>query len=136
WTTHLPGWVKVYFGAYLLVWTVAVSAALTNATGLGIANLTGGAVTQPWGAVLHSLVGAAFVLAGGFRGFERVMKALVAVMGFSVLSCALLTLEDPAGVAVGLALPRVPAGGGIYVLSLIGGIGGSITLLSYSYWMR
>src|SRR5918995_2634927 len=57
WAEHLPAWVKVYFGLYLLFWTVAVSAALTNATGLGIANLTNGAVSQPWGAVLHSLVG-------------------------------------------------------------------------------
>ena len=48
---------KVYFGVYLILWTVAVSAALTNATGLGIANLTGGAISQPWGAVLHSLIG-------------------------------------------------------------------------------
>src|SRR5262245_45041370 len=39
WAAHLPRWVTYYFGAYLVVWTVAVSAALTNATGLGIANL-------------------------------------------------------------------------------------------------
>ena len=36
WADHLPAWVKYYFGAYLVLWTVAVSAALTNATGLGI----------------------------------------------------------------------------------------------------
>src|ERR671914_396979 len=33
WAEHLPAWVKVYFGIYLVFWTVAVSAALTNATG-------------------------------------------------------------------------------------------------------
>jgi Mn2+/Fe2+ NRAMP family transporter len=42
WAEQLPFWVTVYFGLYLVLWTVAVSAALTNATGLGIANLTGG----------------------------------------------------------------------------------------------
>ena len=42
WAEHLPAWVKFYFGAYLVFWTVGVSAALTNATGLGISNLTGG----------------------------------------------------------------------------------------------
>ncbi len=136
WTTYLPRWVRAYFGAYLLVWTVAVSAALTNATGLGIANLTGGMISQAWGAVLHSVLGFLFVLIGGFRGFERVMKVLVAVMGFSILSCAVLTLEEPGAVATGLTVPRIPEGAGVYVLSLIGGIGGSITLLSYSYWMR
>src|SRR5512134_1913331 len=31
WATSLPGWVKAYFAIYLVLWTVAVSAALTNA---------------------------------------------------------------------------------------------------------
>jgi hypothetical protein len=33
-------------------------------------------------------------------------------------------------------VPTIPAGSGTYVLSIIGGIGGSITMLSYNYWMR
>lgn len=136
WADHLPSWVKWYFGAYLLIWTVAVSAALTNATGLGIANLTGGAISQPWGAVAHSLIGFAFVWFGGYGSFEKLMKVLVGVMGFSILLCALLTLNDPVPAAQGLLLPIIPAGSGTYVLSLIGGVGGSITMLSYNYWMR
>lgn len=136
WADHLPRWVTWYFGVYLLVWTVAVSAALTNATGLGIANLTGGRITQPWGAVLHSLVGFALVLRGGYAWFERLMKTLVGIMGFSIVFCAALTLHDPVGALKGLLVPTVPAQSGAYVLSLIGGIGGSITMLSYNYWMR
>src|SRR6185503_7810528 len=114
----------------------AVSAALTNATGLGISNLTGGAISQPWGAVLHSLVGFAFVLLGGFSGFERLMKILVGIMGFSIVACAALTFQDPATTLHGLFVPYIPSGSGTYVLSLIGGVGGSITILSYGYWMR
>src|SRR5688500_16543895 len=81
WATHLPAWVKYYFGVYLVIWTVSVTAALTNATGLGLSNLTGGAVPQSWGAVGHALFGAGFVLVGGYAGFEKVMKFLVGVMG-------------------------------------------------------
>ncbi|MDP2391080.1 MAG: Nramp family divalent metal transporter, partial [Acidobacteriota bacterium] len=136
WADHLPAWVKWYFGAYLVIWTVAVSAALTNATGLGIANLTGGAIPQAWGAVLHSLVGFAFVWLGGYGSFEKMMKLLVGVMGFSILICAVLTLNDPLPAVQGLVLPVIPVGSGTYVLSLIGGVGGSITMLSYNYWMR
>jgi len=136
WAEHLPAWVNIYFGAYLVVWTVAVSAALTNATGLGIANLTGGAISQPWGAVAHSLFGFAFVWFGGYSGFEKLMKTLVAIMGFSILTCAALTLHDPLPALRGLVVPVIPAGSGTYVLSIIGGIGGSITMLSYNYWMR
>jgi Mn2+/Fe2+ NRAMP family transporter len=136
WAEHLPAWVKVYFGVYLVFWTVAVSAALTNATGLGIANLTSGAVSQPWGAVAHSLFGCAFVLLGGYTGFEKLMKTLVGVMAFSILVCAALTFHDPAAALRGLTMPAIPAGSGAQVLSIIGGIGGSITILSYNYWMR
>ncbi|MFA5911707.1 MAG: Nramp family divalent metal transporter [Vicinamibacterales bacterium] len=136
WADHLPPWVKWYFGAYLIIWTVAVSAALTNATGLGIANLTGGAVPQSWGAVIHSLIGFAFVWLGGYGNFEKLMKLLVGIMGFSILICAALTLHDPLPAVQGLVLPIIPAGSGTYVLSLIGGVGGSITMLSYNYWMR
>jgi Mn2+/Fe2+ NRAMP family transporter len=137
WADHLPAWVKWYFVIYLVLWTVAVSASLTNATGLGIANLTGGAISQPWGAVLHSLIGFVFVFFGGYSSFEKFMKLLVGVMGFSILFCALFTLDNNAAPALrGLLIPTIPAGSGTYVLSLIGGVGGSITMLSYNYWMR
>lgn len=136
WADHLPPWVKWYFGAYLVIWTVAVSASLTNATGLGMANLTGGAVPQSWGAVAHSLIGGAFVFFGGYANFEKLMKTLVGIMGFSILICALLTLNNPVPTLQGLVIPTIPAGSGTYVLSLIGGVGGSITMLSYNYWMR
>jgi Mn2+/Fe2+ NRAMP family transporter len=136
WAEHLPAWVKLYFGLYLVFWTVAVSAALTNACGLGIANLTGGAISQPWGAVAHSLVGFAFVWFGGYGKFEKLMKILVGIMGFSILICAVMTLHNPGLALRGLVVPSIPPGSGSYVLSLIGGIGGSITILSYNYWMR
>jgi Mn2+/Fe2+ NRAMP family transporter len=136
WAEHLPAWVKFYFGAYLIFWTVAVSAALTNATGLGISNLTGGAISQPWGAVAHSLIGFVFVWFGGYAGFEKLMKLLVGIMGFSILLCAILTLRDPLDALIGTVVPTIPPGSGPSVLSLIGGIGGSITMLSYNYWMR
>jgi Mn2+/Fe2+ NRAMP family transporter len=136
WAAHLPGWVKYYFGFYLVLWTVAVTAALTNATGLGLATLTGGAVPMGWGAVLHSVFGCVFVLLGGYGAFEKLMKVLVGVMGLAILTCALLTFSEPVASVRGMLVPVVPPGGAMYVLALIGGIGGSITLLSYNYWMR
>jgi Mn2+/Fe2+ NRAMP family transporter len=119
-----------------VIWTVFVSAALTNATGVGIANLTGGAIAQSWGAVAHSLIGFGFVWLGGYGSFEKMMKLLVGVMAFSILVCAALTLSDPMPAVQGLLIPTIPTGSGTYVLSLIGGVGGSITMLSYNYWMR
>jgi Mn2+/Fe2+ NRAMP family transporter len=136
WAEHLHASVKIVFGVYLVLWTIAVSAALTNACGLGLANLTGGAVSQSWGAVLHSLIGFVFVYLGGYGKFEKLMKILVGVMGFSILVCAAFTMDQPGAALQGLVLPTIPGGSGTYVLSLIGGIGGSVTMLSYNYWMR
>ncbi len=136
WAAYLPSWVRAYFGIYLVLWTVAVSAALANACGLGISNLTGGAVPQSWGAVMHSLFGCAFVLVGGFSGFEKTMRVLIALMFFSIIACAILTFADLPAFLQGLLVPRIPEGGAAYLLSLIGGIGGSVTLLSYNYWLR
>jgi Mn2+/Fe2+ NRAMP family transporter len=85
WCQHLPWWVRTYFAVYLVIWTVSVSAALTSATGLGTANLTGGLVPRPWGAVAHSLAGGTLVLIGGFKGFDKVMKVLIATMFFSII---------------------------------------------------
>ena len=136
WDAYLPWWVRGYFGVYLVLWTVAVSAALANACGLGIANLTGGVVPQSWGSVAHSLLGCAFVLAGGFSGFEKIMKVLIGAMFFSIVGCAAFVFGDFSTLFRGLLIPSVPEGGGPYVLSLVGGIGGTVTLLSYNYWLR
>jgi Mn2+/Fe2+ NRAMP family transporter len=136
WTTHLPWWVRVYFAFYLVIWTISVSAALTSAAGLGIATLTNGAVPRSWGAVAHSLIGCAVVVAGGFKGFEKVMKVLITTMFFSIIACAALTFSAPAAFFRGLLVPAIPPGGGSSVLSVLGGIGGSIAMLAYSYWLR
>jgi Mn2+/Fe2+ NRAMP family transporter len=43
---------------------------------------------------------------------------------------------DWGGVLRGLLVPAVPEGGGAFLLGVVGGVGGSVTLLSYSYWIR
>ena len=136
WGKYLPGWVKVYFGVYMIVWTVSVSAALANACGLGISNLTGGAISTAWGAVLHSVIGCAFVWIGGYRGFEKIMQVLIGLMVVSIVACAALTFSDVGGALSGLFIPRLPAGSTGSLFALIGGVGGTITILNYNYWMN
>jgi len=135
WCSWMPSWVQAYFGLYLVLWTVSVSAALTGACGLGIATLTGGLVPRPWGAFIHSLIGGSCVLLG-FTAFEKVMKVLIGTMFFSIIICAIFTFHDPTAVLRGLVVPSVPSGAGTSVLSVLGGIGGSIAMLAYNYWLR
>jgi Mn2+/Fe2+ NRAMP family transporter len=136
WTAYLPWWVRVLFAFYLVIWTISVSAALTSASGLGIATLTSGLVSGSWGAIAHSLAGCAVVLVGGFKGFEKVMKVLIATMFFSIIACAALTFSAPAAFFRGLVVPAIPPAGGSSVFSVLGGIGGSIAMLAYNYWLR
>src|SRR5262245_66036814 len=42
WADYLPARVKWYFGVYLVISAVAISASLTTATALGVAHRTGG----------------------------------------------------------------------------------------------
>jgi Mn2+/Fe2+ NRAMP family transporter len=135
WFLYLPWWVRIYFGFYLTIWTVSVSAALTSACGLGLATLTGGLVSRPWGAVTHGLVGGLLVFFGGFHAFEKVMKALIVTMAVAIVSCAALTAPAGGAVAAGF-VPSIPAGGEASVLSVLGGVGGSIAMLAYNYWLR
>ncbi len=136
WARYLPRWVLAVFMGYLVLWAIAVSGALVSGCGLAIEHITHGAVPRTWGAFAHAAVAFGFIFAARADRFLGVMKPLVIVMFFSIVACAALTFREPAAVLQGLLAPMIPENGGFYVLSLIGGIGGSVTLLSYNYLVR
>jgi Mn2+/Fe2+ NRAMP family transporter len=146
-TTLLEGWVRRFgrwmrwvFLTYLLVWTFFTAGALMNACGVagtGILPLADDLRVSKilWG-VTHSFVGAVLVWIGGFRLFERLMSLCIAVMFVTVMVTAILIRPDSAEVVRGLAIPRIPEGGLGYTLGVLGGVGGTLTLMSYGYWIR
>ena len=136
WARHLPRWVMMLFAGYLVLWAVAVSGALISGCGLAIENITGGAVPRTWGGLAQAVAAFALIWSAHAGVFTRVMKPLIVVMFVSIVACAALTFREPVAVLRGLFVPAIPSGGGTYVLSLIGGIGGSLTLLSYNYLLR
>ena len=136
WAQHLPRWVLVLFATYLVIWAVAVSGALVSGCGLAVESLSDGAVPRTWGGFAQALAAFALIWSARAAGFARVMKPLILVMFVSIVVCAALTFPRPLEVLHGIFLPTIPSGGGTYVLSLVGGIGGSLTLLSYNYLLR
>jgi Mn2+/Fe2+ NRAMP family transporter len=136
WARYLPHWVMMLFAGYLVLWSVAVSGALVSGCGLAIENITGGAVPRTWGGFAQAVAAFALIWSAHTGGFARVMKPLIVVMFASIVLCAALTFREPGAVLHGLFVPAIPSGAGTYVLSLIGGIGGSLTLLSYNYLLR
>ncbi len=135
WHRHLHRSVLVVFLVYLLVWTVMVAAALMSACGLAAHAFVPIVPIWAWG-VIHSLAAAVLVYAGRYHLFERVMKVFIALMFVTVVISAVLIKPDLSELAAGVVIPRVPTGGGKFLLGVIGGVGGSVTLLSYGYWMR
>jgi Mn2+/Fe2+ NRAMP family transporter len=139
WVRHLGGVVHWVFFAYFVAWSYIVGGALINACGVAGAGLLpiGDPHTSKivWG-IIHSVVGLTIVRAGGFKAFEYVMSALTAVMVATVLMTVVLIRPDSAAVGRGLLIPSLPRGGSGWLLGVMGGVGGTVTLLCYSYWIR
>jgi Mn2+/Fe2+ NRAMP family transporter len=132
---RLPRWVTGWFFLYLLLWTFFVGGSLTNACGLAGHTLFPQWPVWAWG-IVHSAVAAALVLVGRFEFFERTMKALVGLMVLAVLVCAVLVRPHLGELVHHLLWPALPPQSGPAVLGIFGGIGGSMTMLCYGYWIR
>lgn len=140
WVTRLGSWIQWVFLAYLLLWSYTVAGALVSACGVAGDALwrLGGDPERSrmlWG-VVHSLAGAALVLVGGFRLFETLMSLGVGLVFLTVLGTALTLGLAPGDLLRGMLVPTIPPGGLTWVLGLLGGVGGTLTLLSYGYWIR
>ena len=139
-TTILSGWrslgmwTMVYFGIYIMIWGFSYGAAAMSAVALPLNALFPGLTVRVWG-IIAGCVGFVLVAFGRYRFFERLMIALVGVMFVTVVGSAIAVVSDVESLASGLR-PQLPADSLIYVLGLLGGVGGSITLAAYGYWIR
>lgn len=133
---------KVVFALYLLPWTFFVGAALISACGVASAAFIPDADPAQWKfglGLVHSAIGVALVWSGGFRLIERVMAVCVGVMFVSVVIAAAMLKPDLGALAVGLCVPRIPQfddGGLTWTVALLGGVGGTLTVICYGYWIR
>ena len=67
------------------------------------------------------------------------MAVSVAVMVVTVVATAVMIGPDWPAVARGLFVPTIPRfddGGLTWTIALMGGVGGTLTILCYGYWMR
>ena len=135
WIEKLPKFFSWYFMVYMFLWTFMVAAAMMAACGLAAyAFFPTLSVTQ-WG-IIHALLALVIVWFGAYKVLETAMKFFIGLMFLTVLYCAIRVMPDIRIIASGMFIPRVPEFGMAYVLSVIGGVGGSITIMSYGYWMR
>ena len=128
-------------GAYFLLWCYFVGAALMSACGAvmhAIAPWQDAVADKRLYGAAHSLVGLVLVWFGGFALFERVMRVCIGLMFVVVVLTAARLLPGTEGLLAGLLMPRIPPVGQdlAWTLALIGGVGGTVTVLCHGYWMR
>jgi Mn2+/Fe2+ NRAMP family transporter len=137
WVQHLHPSVQWLFLAYFLLWSFVVGGALVNACGVAGASLLpfGDPDTARivWG-VVHSLASLVIVLRGGYAWFEKAMAACVGIMAVGVVLTAGLLWLSPEEVAP-VARTTGSAESSRWALAVLGGVGGTVTLLAYGYWI-
>jgi len=133
WRT-LGRWTTWYFAVYVVVWGFVFGATAMSATALPLTALFPG-VPLPVFAMAVGVTGLVFVWFGRYAVFEKVMTALVGVMFVTVVGIAVLLVPDVPAMVAGLA-PVVPEGSVVYTLGLVGGVGGTITMAAYGYWIN
>ncbi len=140
--SHLGRTAQSIFLIYFLAWSFMVAAALMSACGAAaqaIFPLTTDPVTGKiiYG-ILHSLLGLLLVYWGGYRLFEKLMGFCIGLMFITVITTAILLKPEWHQVINGLTLPTLPQSQEelTWTIALMGGIGGTVTILSYGYWIR
>jgi Mn2+/Fe2+ NRAMP family transporter len=138
--TILQGWHSIgkwatgYFGVYSVIWGYIYGAAAALTCGLGMHAMLPIMPIWAW-AIVHSLIGFALVWTGHYMLFERIMTVLIGVMFITIIGTAVLFLPTLGEFAGGL-VPQMPDGSFMLALGLIGGVGGTITMASYGYWLK
>ncbi|MFS4506739.1 Nramp family divalent metal transporter [Clavibacter sp. Sh2141] len=127
-------WTTWYFGPYILIWGLVYGAAAMSSSALPLAALFPGVDLKVF-AIGCGLVGAVVVWFGRYSAFERIIAVFVGLMFVTVVGAAVVTVPNVPALLTGL-VPTIPEGGLVVALSIAGGVGGTITLAAYGYWLR
>ncbi len=139
---RLGKWAGYLFLPYFLLWTYVVGTALMAANGVTLYAIfpifKDAAQGKVVFGILSSIAGLVLVRRGGFKLFEKVMGVCIFVMFFTVVISAFVVSPPFPEVLKGLLIPSIPNpdnGGIAWTMALIGGIGSTVTILCYGYWI-
>lgn len=131
---RLGKWTSIYFGPYILVWGFVYGATAMSASALPIYTVFPQIPFIVY-AIFSGLVGAALVWFGKYHSLEKLVAIFVGIMFITVVGSAAFAAPNLLDAVKGL-VPLVPEGGLINTLSIAGGVGGTITLAAYGYWLK
>lgn len=130
----LGAWTRAYFGPYIMIWGFVYGATAMSSSAMPLAVLFPVLPLWAW-AILMGLLGFSMVWLGKYAVVEKLTAVLVGIMFVLIVGLAIYTLPNVPAMLTGL-VPMIPAGGLTYTLALAGGVGGTITLAAYGYWLR
>lgn len=130
----LGKWTTWYFGPYIIIWGFVYGATAMSSAAMPLAAMFP-AVDLKVFAVAMGLAGFAMVWFGRYSFFEKITAVLVGIMFVTVVGLAIIAVPNIPEMFKGL-IPMIPSGGVVYTLALAGGVGGTITLAAYGYWLR
>lgn len=132
----LGRWTTWYFGPYILVWGFVYGATAMSSSAMPLAALFPALPLTGW-SIIMGLAGFTMVWFGRYALFEKITAVLVGLMFVTVVGLAVVAAPRLGDIAAGL-VPMLPQGRGgvMYTLALAGGVGGTITLAAYGYWLR
>ncbi len=140
---HFKYSVVWFFLPYMLLWSFFVASALMSACGITLHAIiplfNNAAHAKIFLGILSGLAGLGLVLSGGFQLFEKVMGVCIGVMFVTVVVTALMLWPGTTEVFSSLFIPSIPNAKGLgitWTVALIGGVGGTLTILCYGYWIR
>lgn len=134
--------VKYFFLTYLVIWSYLVGCALMGASGIAMhamLPIESAETDKIIYGILHSLLAVVMVRIGGYKLFDRFMRFFIFLMFATVIGVTIATRPDWSSIAAGLTVPQIPnfSVDRLYsTIGLLGGIGGTLTILCYGYWIR
>ncbi|QNP70500.1 Nramp family divalent metal transporter [Streptomyces roseirectus] len=133
----LGRWTLWFFGVYAVIWGFVYGAAAMSSSALPLQALFPDVMDLKWWAVACGLAGLVFVWFNKYAVFEKVMTLLVGVMFVVTVYLAIRVTPNLPDALAGL-LPVLPdeKDSVLNTLGLIGGVGGTITLAAYGYWVN
>ncbi|GAA3564726.1 Nramp family divalent metal transporter [Streptomyces osmaniensis] len=133
----LGRWTIWFFGVYAVIWGFVYGAAAMSSSALPLQALFPDVMDLEWWAIACGLVGLVFVWFNKYAVFEKVMTVLVGVMFVVTVYLAIRVAPNLGDAFAGL-LPVLPdeKDSVLNTLGLIGGVGGTITLAAYGYWVN
>ncbi|GHJ00797.1 Nramp family divalent metal transporter [Streptomyces olivaceus] len=133
----LGRWTTWFFAIYAVIWGFVYGAAAMSSSALPLQALFPDVMGLEWWGIASGLVGLVFVWFNKYNVFEKVMTVLVGVMFVVTVYLAIRVTPNLGDAFAGL-LPVLPdeKDSVLNTLGLIGGVGGTITLAAYGYWVN